>query len=1035
MAWTSQLGEFATRQWKAIFFIVFVFCLAGLYSAAHMPSSVFPQTNFPRVVVLVDNGEMPADEMMATVTKPIEEAMKDVPGVVNLRSSTSRGSAQIDVFFNWTIDMVQAELFVNSRLEQARAKLPSTVEAKASRLTFSAFPIAGISLTSHTKPLTELWELAQYTIKPRFLRVSNVARVDLVGGQTPEFHVVIDPLKLESLHLSTSQVVDALTKNNLVASAGLHEEKQTLYLTLVDGRIKTAEEIENLTISADDIHPIRVRDFATVELGAEPANIIVTADSVEGVLVMVRSQPYGSTLEIVDQLKQEMQSLKSELPSDVRMRFFYDQSLLVRDSVRSVWDAILFGLVLSIIIIFLFLKDWGSTIVAIVVIPVTVLVTLVAMKVAGMSFNLMTLGGIAAAIGLVIDDAIVVVEAIHTKMATGLPRLEAVHLAIGEIFLPLTGSTLTPVVVFIPLAFLDGVPGVFFRALAMTMTVSLLTSLVLAISLTPSLAIWIIRFKPHDAGHTMEEGGFLFRRVLSIYEFAVRIAQQHRWIALEVCGLFVLVGFVVYNRLDADLLPKMDEGGVVIDYVGPPGTSLTETNRELTELEKLLKANPEVETYSRRTGTALGLELTEPHAGDFLVKFRPNRTHTTEELVEGLRQDFMKSQPQIEWEFPGILGDLINDLTWSPEPIEIKLFSEDMDFLKETAPAVERAIAEINGIADTKDGLVVAGSSLTFRIRPADAERFGLTTQDIAEAVETAKLGAVASSVLQGDRQINLRVVMKPTSVDRIDNLKRLPLRAADGQTILLEQVADVSETPGEVEINRENLRQYVAVTAGLDKRDLGSAIADIQQRLGKDSRFPAGLIEYGGLFKQQQESFRNLLTVLAMAILLVFTVLLLEFRSFLEPLAIVLGAVLSLMGAIVALWLTGTSQNIISMLGAIIGVGIVAKNGILMLDFVSQLRAMGLSLEEALLQSGRRRLRPVLMTSLAAALGMLPLAYGVGSGADMLRPLAIAVIGALCVSVLLSLVATPTLYYLMYRLIFRRENAVPSPSRHVGVM
>jgi CzcA family heavy metal efflux pump len=1017
MSWTAQLGRFATHQWKAIFFVVLGLCLAGLYSALHMPSSVFPQTNFPRVVVLVDNGEMPADEMMATITKPIEEAMKDVPGVVNIRSATSRGSAQIDVFFNWSVDMVQSELFVNSRLQQARDKLPSTVEARANRLTFSVFSIAGISVTSKSRTLNELWETAQYTIKPRFLRVPNVASVTLVGGHTPEFHVIADPLKLVALHLSVGQVVDALTKNNLVASAGLHEEKDTLYLTLVDGRINTIDQIEDMVVAAEDSHPIRVKDFATVELGSEPANIIVTADGEEAVLVMVRSQPYGSTLEIADQLKQEMVNLKHELPSDVRLKFFYDQSLLVRDSVRSVWDAILFGLVLSIIILFLFLKDWGSTIVAIVVIPVTVLVTLVAMKLMGMSFNLMTLGGIAAAIGLVIDDAIVVVEAIHTKMATGLPRLQAVHVAIGEIFLPLTGSTLTPVVVFIPLAFLDGVPGVFFRALAMTMTVSLLTSLVLAVTLTPSLAAWIIRVQPHDKGHEIEQGGFLLRRVQAIYESAVRLALNHRWITVELCALLVLVGFILYNRLDSDFLPKLDEGGVVIDYVGPPGTSLAETNRELMELEKILKANPDVESYSRRTGTALGLEITEPHAGDFLVKFRPDRKHTTEEIVEELRDQFSKNQPQIEWEFPGILSDLINDLTWSPEPIEIKLFSENMDELKELAPAVERAIAEVSGVVDTKDGLVVAGSSLTFKVRPADAERFGLTTQDIAEAVEAAKFGAEASSVLQGDRSIAVRVMLKPSSIDRIESLKRLPLRTPDGQTVALEQVADVVETPGEVELNREDLRQYVAVTGALEKRDLGSAVAEIRERLGKDSRFPPGLIEYGGLYKQQQDSFRNLLTVLVMAILLVFTVLLFEFRSFLEPLAIVIGAVLAMLGAIVALWLTATSQNIISLLGAIIGVGIVAKNGILMLDSVSHLRADGMSLEEALVHSGRRRLRPVLMTSMAAALGMLPLAYGVGSGADMLRPLAIAVIGALCVSVLLSLVATPTVYYLMVRL------------------
>jgi CzcA family heavy metal efflux pump len=1025
---SSGIGRFATGHWKGILFIVLILCLAGLYAAGNMPSSVFPQTNFPRVKLLVDNGEMPADEMMATITKPIEEAVKDIPGVVNIRSQTSRGSSQIDVFFNWNVDMVQAELFVNSRLQQARSTLPSTVETRVRRLTFSIFPIAGISVRSNTRSLMELWEDANYIIKPKLLRVPDVATVDLVGGRKPEFHVVADPLRVAGLHLGLKEVAEILGKANIVASAGLHEEKDTLYLTLVDGRVAGIEQIEELVVGANEGHPVRVRDFARVEMAPEPANTVVTADGLESVLVMVRSQPYGSTLEIVDQLRQEVEALKKQLPKDVKLTFFYDQSILVRESVRSVWDAILFGLLLSVVILYLFLKDWGSTMVAIVVIPVTVLVTLVAMRLTGMSFNLMTLGGIAAAIGLVIDDAIVVVEAIHTKMATGLPRLQAVHIAIGEILMPLTGSTLTPVVVFLPLAFLNGVPGVFFRALAMTMSVSLLTSLLIAITLTPSLAAWIIRVKPKaplpaiplegPADESLEEGGFIFRHVLAVYSLAVRTALHFRWVTLEICLLLLMGGYVLYGRLESEFLPKMDEGGVVIDYVGVPGTSLAEVNRALLDLEGYLLSNPDIEAFSRRTGTSLNEEVNESNTGDFLVKFKSDRTKTTEDIVAELRAEFLKRQPQFEWEFPGIVADLINDLTWSPEPIEIKLFSEDMDYLKRTAPEVEKTIAGIKGIVDTKDGLVIAGSSLNFRVRSADAQRYGLTTSAIAEAVEAAKLGALASSVLQEDRVIGVRVLLEPSSIDRIDSFKNLPLKTAEGQTVLLSQVADVEEQAGELELMRENLRQYVAVAAGLEKLDLGSGVEAIKAKLAKEMNFPAGVLEYGGLYKQQQESFHNLLMVLITAILLVFTVLLLEFKSFLEPIAIVAGAVLALIGAVAALWLTGTSENIISLLGAIIGVGIVAKNGILMLDFVAHLRDSGLSLEEALVRSGRRRLRPVLMTSMAAALGMLPLAYGVGSGADMLRPLAIAVIGALCVSVLLSLVATPAVYYLMMRLI-----------------
>lgn len=1031
------IGHLSTRHWKAIFFIAIGLCLGGVYAASSMPSSVFPQTDFPRVTVMIDNGEMPVREMMATITKPVEAAMKDVPGVVNIRSATGRGSSVINVFFNWRVDMEQSELHVRTRLAQVRSTLPATVDARAFRMTFSTFPITGISLTSPGRPLPELTVAAEEVIKPRFLRIPGVARVDLVGGREPEYHIVADPLRLAEQNVALTQVADALSKSNLVAAGGLHEEKDTLYLTLVDGRVRSAADIENLVVGMAQDRPVRVRDFAKVVKSSEPANTIVTADGTPAVLIMVRSQPEGGTLEIVDALKREIRQLKGQLPPDARLAFFYDQSLLVRDSVRSVWEAIFFGLLLSVVILLAFLKDVGSTVVAIVVIPVTLLVTLLAMRQLNMSFNLMTLGGIASAIGLVIDDAIVVVEAIHTKMATGVERLSAVHQAVSEIFLPLTGSTLTPVVVFIPLAFLEGVPGVFFRALAITMSVALLTSLVLAVTVTPSLAAWIIRVKAKDVGHSVEEGGFILRPVARFYERAVRTALRHRFVTVGLCALLVLAGIDLYGRLKSELLPKLEERGFVLDYiVNPPGTSLAESDRALNEIEKVLKATPDVESFSRRTGVALGLELTEPNAGDFLVKIRPNAKHSTEEVMSELRGRLKHIEPQIDMDLHGMLGDLIGDLQGAPKPVEIKIYSNDLDFLKQTAPAVQAQIDEIHGVADSNNGLIIAGPALTFRVRSDDAQRYGLTASDIAAAVSSAKLGQTSSNVLEGDRVTSIRVLLDPRAVNKEATLRDLPVKPANGRAVRLGQVADVVEEPGELELWRDDLRQYVAVTAELENADLGSVMANIKSKMAGDARFPAQAIEFGGQYQQQQESFRNLLVVMVMAVLLVFTVLVLEFRSFLEPVAIVAGALLALLGTVAALYLTGTSENIISRLGAIIGIGIVAKNGILMLDQVDHFLAAGLGVEEALVRSGLRRLRPVLMTSMAAALGMLPLAWGVGSGADMLRPLAIAVIGALCISVLLSLVATPTVYLLLLRLSTggnRRAARLPEPEPAVA--
>jgi CzcA family heavy metal efflux pump len=1023
----SFLGRFATRHSLSVMFIAAVLCLGGLLAALHLPSSVFPQTDFPRIVIIVNNGIMPADEMMATVTRPIEEMMKEIPGALSVRSATKRGSAEINIFFNWQVDMQRSELYVLGRLSEIRADLPATASTEVERLTFSAFPVIGISLTSSNRNLMDLWETANYTLKPRFLQIPGVAKVDLTGGHTPEFHVIVDPTKLQAAHLSLDDVGSALTKNNLIAAAGMMEENYHLYLTTVDGRVRSAEEIGRVTVAIHNNHPVQIKDVARIERGPAPAYTVVTAQGRNAVLLNVHSQPDGSTLDIANALKAQLQKLRQELPPDMQLGFFYDQSQFVRDSVGSVWDAIIFGLVLSIVILFFFLKNWGSVATAIVTIPISVLMTFVAMKLAGMSFNMMTLGGIAASIGLIIDDAIVVVEAMFVKIAAGRPKIVGIQEAIGEILHPLIGSTLTPVVVFLPLAFLTGVAGVFFRALALTMVVSLLTSMVLALILTPSLAGWFIRARKLQPGQEPKDmdGGFILRRVLRIYERVLHAALRNSWLTLLGCALIFVVGIFIYGQLQTDFLPTFDERGFVIDYWAPPGTSLTETSRILNEAEDILRANPNVEGYSRRLGTELGMFITESYRGDFAVKLKPRSKETTDTVIAGLRHKFTERFPMMRWEFPGILTDVVGDLQDNPNPIEIKIFSPDLQWLKQTAPRVEEQIKKIPGVVDTFDGLTETGPSYNLRVRTAEAERYGLAAQDIADAANAALVGQVTSHVLQGDRVVDIRVLAEPGSVNTLEKLRHLPIRTANGATLLLDQVCDASIEPSEVELVRDDLRQVVKVTARLEGRDLGSAMKEIQATLGKAAWLPPGTVEYGGIYQQQQESFRNLVAVMVAAILLVFTVLLIEFRSFNEPLAIVFGAILAMFGTVAALWITGISLNVVSFLGAIIGIGIVAKNGILMLDFVQHMEGESANLAEALVKSGHRRLRPVLMTSLAATLGMLPLAFGIGAGADMLRPLAVAVIGSLCISVLLSLIATPVAYFILRSF---RKKSPPSP-------
>ncbi len=1034
-----NFARFISQQSRAVVVLILLLSVAGLYAAWQLPTAIFPQTDFPRVVIIVDNGVVPAPQMLASVTRPLEEAMNGIPGIVRIKSTTSRGATEVNLFFDWNVDVLQSLQLVQARLSQLSSTLPPTAEIRnVDRLTFAVFPVAGYSLVSETRDPASLRDLGNYTIKPRLARLPGVADVSVAGGKNREYHVTIDPARLNAHSVSVQQVSDAVRNSNVIASPGLIEENHQLELTLVSGQATSPEQLNTIVVAVVNNAPITVADVATVGAGVEPEYTIVTADGHPAVLLNIRRQPDANTVTVDDEVKTELTAIAPLLPKDVKVAPFYDQSLLVRESIKSVRDSILIGLLLSVAILYAFLRNWGTTFVATLVIPVTVLATFLAMYLVGLSFDLMTLGGVAAAIGLVIDDAIVVVENIYTHLARGQSRREAVEAAISEITIPIIGSTLTPVVVFLPLTLLTGVTGVFFRSLALTMAVALLTSLVLALTFTPVLAERFVKVRRKDqkapvkndshleasssetsagAHEEDEQGGRFLRAIIRRYEWVLTHALSNRWLVVVICFVVLAGSYLLYRNLGSDFLPAFDEGAFILDYTEPPGTSLAETNRVLTHIEDMLKETPEVESYSRRTGLQLGLFITEPNTGDFLVKLKPGHQRTTAEVTDDLRGQIESSEPALQFEFVGILTDLIGDLTSSPAPIEIRLFSEDTAALDHTAALVEESIKKVPGVVDTFDGVVVSGPALTFKIDPQLAARFGVTATDISNTVTTAMTGDAASSILQQGRLITVRVLLPQRERQSLDTLKALLVRSATGAQFRLDQVAQIEYDKGQTEIQRDGLRQSVAVTAHLSGSDLGSAISAIKTQLAKDVKLPAGMtMEYGGLYKEQQSSFRELLMALLLAIVLVFITLLIEFRSFAHPISIVVGAVLALGGVLAALFITGSTLNIVSLMGMIMVVGIVAKNGILMLDAVEEHLAAGDSLREALLRSGRRRFRPVLMTSLAAILGMFPLALAIGSGAELLQPLAIAVIGGLAVALLLSLIITPTVYAILKR-------------------
>jgi CzcA family heavy metal efflux pump len=1017
---TSRLAEFVEAHGRAMVLVVLSFALAGFIFIFKLPISIFPQTDFPRIVILADNGITPPDIQMLTVTRPIEEAIRLVPGITDMRSTTARGSTEISVFFRWDVDILNALHLVQGRISQITPTLPPSTRFYINRLTFSVFPMVGFSITSPTRTPSDLWELAYYNLAPRLYRLPGVAETRIVGGRPPEYHVLVDPEKLNAYGMPLTKVVDALRNSNIINPSGMVQENYHLYLTTVTGLFREKAQIENAVVDVVKGTPVTVANLAQVVPGERPIYNIVTANGRPAVLVNVLQQPDGNAVAIADAVNRELKDIRTTLPPDINLSIFYDQSILVRESIQGVVESILIGLGLSVLVLAAFLKNWRTTMIAAVVIPIATLIAIVFMKLFNMSFNLMTLGGLAACIGVVIDDAIVMVENIMVHLSMGQNPSEASKSAITELTPALIGSTLTPIVVFAPLVFLGGITAVFFRALAMTMVTALAASLFLAIFFTPVLSKLLMRRRSAeietDAERAEQSGeGRVMRWLTARYEKALGWVLYHPRTIVLATAAIMAVSVGIYYQLGSGFLPDMDEGAFVLDYRMPPGTALEETNRVLNHIEKYLRETPEIESYSRRTGARLALAIAEPNTGDFLIKLKKDRSRGLEDVTSELRRKITTTEPAIEVEFPHILEDLVGDLAWSPQPIEIKVYNDDDKVYKQVAHQIEEWLPKVKGVVDIANRTVLIGPAVNFRVDPDKAMRAGFGVKDVADIQAAMMDGELASNMIRGDRLVGIRVRYPAAYRNSTEKLENLLLTSPNGNTVPMSSISHIEMDEGQTEVRRENLRNLSAVTARLEGRDLGSAMEEIKARLFKEIKLPARTeVEFGGLYQMQRESFLGLTQVLLGSILLIFIILVFEFRSFSHPIAILVATILCGSGALLALYVTKTTLNISSFMGTIMVVGIVHKNGILMLDAEKHFSGLGYDLRDAIFHAGRRRLRPILMTALATIFGMLPLAWGVGSGAQMLQPLAIAVIGGVTVSMILSLLITPVLFYLL---------------------
>ena len=981
--------------------ILLLILIGGAFSYQNMKTSLFPNVTFPKIKIIAQNGEQPVEKMMVQVTKPLENAIKGVDNLQLIRSTTSLGSCEISAFMNWNSDIDLDKQQVESQISQIKNDLPPGVQITVAKMNPSILPVMGYSLQSDSKNPVELKMMAQYIIKPYLSRVAGVASVQVIGGKEKEYRIVLDERKLNTLKINPLDIQKILQQTDFIKSTGFTVDYNRLYLTVTDATLKNIEQLENLVIFDNGIRKVKIIDVSTVEIAEQNEYIKIKADGKNVPLIAVVKQPKSNLIDVANEVSAKVNELNKLLPKGVTLKPYYNQAEFVNGSIRSIIDVLWIGLALAIIVVLLFLRSYKAGSVLLITIPLTLALTFISLKFIGFDFNIMTIGAIAASIGLIIDDAIIVVEQIHRtheEFPDKKPK-ELVGKAISFLFPSMVSSSLSTIVILIPFELMSGVAGAYFKILTETMIVTLVCSFFITWLGLP--VIYLLFSKDKGLSDSTE----------------VHLVKHRPWIEVfikrpYVSFIFVAVLIVclvlVLPKLQTGFLPEMDEGSIVLDYNSPPGTSLEETNRLLNEVDKILETTPEVKTYSRRTGTQMGFFITEPNRGDYLIELKSKRDKNTEEVSNDIRLRIEKTLPALTVDFGQVISDMLGDLMNSVQPVEIKIFGDNHAKLQSLSKEVADSIKSVEGAADIFNGIVVAGPMLKILPKEEKLKQFGLNPSDLQSQMETYISGLVIGSIPEKEQLTDIRMIFPQNNKTPIEKMKDAKVCTSAGDYIPVSEMADFTIDSGVTEIERENLQTMGVVTARLNNRDLGNVMKDIKQKLSHIILPPSYQIEYGGSYAEQQKSFAELLKILLIAALLVFAVVLFMFRDLKLSLIVIFISSLGVVGGVVALFVTNTPLNVGSYTGLIMIVGIIGENCIFTIQqFLFELRSS--SVNQALVFAISARLRPKLMTASGAIVALIPLAVGIGAGAQMHQSLAIAVIGGLILALPLLLIVLPS--------------------------
>lgn len=1006
----TSFAGWLERHRRGLIFLAVLLAIGGLYSAMGLPTSLFPHTVFPRLRVSLDAGDLPAKRMELRVTRPAALAVRSVPGVTDIRSITSRGTTEIIADFNWGTDIVRKKLQAEGAVNRILSKLPRDATFNVQRMEVTLYPVVGYSLTSKKLSPVRLRNLARFTLRPLLASIPGVQHVNVQGGEIAEYHVNVNPARLLAMGVGFKQVAKTLAAQNIFTSVGRLPDHYQLYLTVADSRLETLRDIRNVVVKHGPDGIVRLSDIAKVSASVKPRWVSVLADGQPAVLVNVFQQPGGSTLGIAQAVAAKLKANRDKLPPDVQVHQWYDQSKLVAQSAASVRDALIIGVILAALVLLVFLRSWKVAIIACIAVPVVLAITVLLLHIFGQGFNLMTLGGMAAAIGLFIDDVVVIVEHMVRRMReAGSEAPATLFGAVREFTSPLMGSSLSTILIFTPLAFLGGVTGAFFQALSLTMASGLVISFFIAWLIVPTLASWFLRAK--DAG--MDRDGVIARPFKRHYRRGMRgISRQPWWLLVGIVPLIV-IGFIGYKQVGSGFLPPMDEGGFVLDYRSPPGASLKETNRLLARASKIISADPAVATWSLRVGTQLGGGITETNRGDYFIRLKPLPRPPIEHVMARIRKQINQQVPSLNIDTGQLMQDIIGDLTSKPQPVVIKLFGNSGKQLLALAPKVARRISKIRGIIEVRDGVVVAGSRLDVKINRSRVALKGMTPAAVSAQVRAYLHGIVPTQVQKGIRFIGIRVWVPHHLRATTRQVSGLLIRAPKGKLFPLSEVAKVTEVTGQPQITRENLKRTVVVSSRISGRDLGSTIAAVKTALAEPGVIPKGVsYELGGLYQQQQIAFHGLMVVFISALALVFILVLFLYERFRVAVIIIIQPLLAVLAVFFGLWITGTQLNITAMMGLTMIIGIVVEVAIFYFSEFYEI-AGTMPFRKAIIQAGVNRARPIALTTIAFILALIPLALNIGSGAAMLKPLAIAIIFGLLAQFPLVVIFMPALYFL----------------------